>query len=298
MARFLPRILLLALFAAVVPTATAARAAISPTRADVPYGDDAAQRMDLYLPADAATRPAAGRPAVVFVHGGGWHRGSRAVGGAVAGPFVDRGLAFVSVDYRLAPAATWQQQAQDVAAAVGWVRDHAGELGIDAGRISLMGHSSGAHVAACVAAQPTWLAAVGLHPRDLDAAVLLDGAAYDVAAQVRQSRGRFRELYTGVFGQDAAKWREASPALTAAAGDVARRWALLYAGNRAASRERGKQMADAAEKAGAAKVVLIHAPDDDHAAALHTLGDPADPEGRQILDLLTAPPPHTTRPAE
>ena len=111
------------------------------------YGSDALQKLDFWPAASA--RPA---PLVLFVHGGGWKRGDKksATGMQKVEHLTNEGFAFASINYRLVPAATVEQQAADVSAAVAWHRSHAARLGIDASRIVLMGHSAGAHLVALV----------------------------------------------------------------------------------------------------------------------------------------------------
>jgi len=86
-------------------------------------------------------------PAVVVVHGGGWRTGdpSQAAGNALH--FARRGIATVSISYRLAPAHHFPVPLDDVRRGLRHVRAHAGELGIDPERIALMGYSAGAHLA-------------------------------------------------------------------------------------------------------------------------------------------------------
>ncbi len=123
------------------------------------------------------------------------------------------GFAFVSINYRLVPAATVEQQAADVSAAVAWLRGHAAQLGIDASRIVLMGHSAGAHLVALVGTDPQYLAAAGLSLSDLRGVIALDGACYDIPRQLATA-GRFmRGTYTEAFGSDPARQRALSPAL-------------------------------------------------------------------------------------
>jgi acetyl esterase/lipase len=108
--------------------------------------------LDLYLPA-AGPDPA---PLVVFMHGGGWLRGDRAmVGPGFAawrpGPLARLaadGFAVASVDYRLSGEARFPAQLEDVSAAVEWLTGQAGRYGLDADRIVLWGESAGAHLAA------------------------------------------------------------------------------------------------------------------------------------------------------
>ncbi|MEJ6004019.1 alpha/beta hydrolase [Paucibacter sp. AS339] len=121
---------------------------------DLAYGEHARQVLDVYQPAAALT-PDARLPIMVFVHGGAFLRGQKdsnaQVYGNVPRLFARHGYLGVNVEYRLAPEAPYPAGAQDVAAAVRWVRAHAERLGGDAQRIVLIGHSSGgAHVASYV----------------------------------------------------------------------------------------------------------------------------------------------------
>jgi acetyl esterase/lipase len=86
-------------------------------------------------------------PAVVLVHGGAWVQGdpSQAAGNALH--FARRGIATVSISYRLAPGHHFPAPLDDVRHGLRHVRAHAVELGIDPARIALMGLSAGAHLA-------------------------------------------------------------------------------------------------------------------------------------------------------
>ena len=108
------------------------------------FGPDPRQSLDLYLP--AAPGP---RPLVVYVHGGGWVAGDKANADDVANiaPLVAHGFAVASVNYRLATEARFPAQIDDVRAALGWLRSHAADLGLDADRVAAFGVSAGAHLA-------------------------------------------------------------------------------------------------------------------------------------------------------
>jgi acetyl esterase/lipase len=113
-------------------------------REDVLYAhvDGAPLRFDHYRPRKV-TGPA---PAVVMVHGGAWMTGdpSQAAGNALH--FARRGVATVSLSYRLAPHHRFPAPLHDVRLGLRWVRAHAAELGIDPARIALLGLSAGAHL--------------------------------------------------------------------------------------------------------------------------------------------------------
>jgi acetyl esterase/lipase len=86
-------------------------------------------------------------PCVVFVHGGGWAGGdpSQAAGNGMH--FARRGIATVSISYRLAPSFRFPACLDDVRRGLRWVRAHAGEFDVDPDRLVLMGLSAGAHLA-------------------------------------------------------------------------------------------------------------------------------------------------------
>src|SRR4051812_44585398 len=151
---------------------------------DIPYSQAGGDRtrLDVHAPGDGKARPV-----VVWVHGGAWQFGDKAHVQAKPGAFHERGYVLVSVNYRFHPAVTYKEQAGDIAQAVRWVHDHAGEFGGDPGRLFLMGHSSGAHLAALVGTDDRYLKEAGLKLGDLAGVVLLDGAAYDIPGQVRQA---------------------------------------------------------------------------------------------------------------
>lgn len=90
--------------------------------------------------------------AVVYAHGGGMIAGNLDVYDAVIAQYVKAtGVPFLSVDYRLAPEAQGPRPAQDLFAAVAWLRERAPELGVTPDRVAIMGDSGGGGVAASAA---------------------------------------------------------------------------------------------------------------------------------------------------
>ncbi|MEV5977922.1 alpha/beta hydrolase [Streptomyces sp. NPDC052114] len=105
-------------------------------------------RLDLWAPSG---RSAARRPAVVWVHGGGWNKGHRSQTPEWNRWFNARGWSVFDIDYRLAPRATQLDQIGDVKCAVGWVRRHARAYGVDPDRLLLAGSSAGGNLALAAA---------------------------------------------------------------------------------------------------------------------------------------------------
>lgn len=102
----------------------------------------------VYRPA-AGQRPAA---AVLYLHGGGFMIGSaRAAHPVCAGLARDLGVVVVNVEYRLAPGTPFPGALEDCYAALRWMAQRATTLGIDPGRIAVMGESAGGCLAAALA---------------------------------------------------------------------------------------------------------------------------------------------------
>jgi triacylglycerol lipase len=143
---------------------------------------------------------------LIFVHGGGFVRGDKQVPGT---PFHDHigawaarhGMVGVTVTYRLAPQATWPAGAQDVGAAVRWVRAHIAEYGGDPARLFLMGHSAGATHVTTYVAQPAFQHDDGPGL----AGIIASSGIYDVAAY---SRNPNQDAY---FGEDESLYADRSP---------------------------------------------------------------------------------------
>ncbi|NGY05586.1 alpha/beta hydrolase [Solimonas terrae] len=94
--------------------------------------------------------PAAGRPGMLDMHGGGYMYGSPELSMSYLGKWVGKyGFTAVSVDYRLAPGTHYPGSLHDNYAALKWFHDHAAEMGVDPARIAIMGVSAGGgHAAA------------------------------------------------------------------------------------------------------------------------------------------------------
>ncbi len=121
---------------------------IDPTHADVVYGraSDRDLKLDVYM----AESPTA-TPVVVFIHGGGWRRGSKTRWPEfIVRDLLPAGISVVSVEYRLSDVAIHPAQVNDCTRAVQFVRHKAGEWRFDPKRLGVVGVSAGAHLALMV----------------------------------------------------------------------------------------------------------------------------------------------------
>lgn len=245
----------------------------APGSETISYGGNALQTLDIWRAKDA-TGPV---PLVVFVHGGGWKRGSKdnATGQYKPVHYPGEGYAFASINYRLVPDATVEQQAADVASAVKALVDRAGALGIDRRRIVIMGHSAGAHLVALVGTDERYLKGAGLSFADIAGVIPIDGAAYDVPAQTKDGPPIMQATYKQAFGTDPARQKALSPTLQAAAPN-APQFLLLYV-QRPDGVRQAKALGTALE-AGGSRVTHGSFPGEGlqgHAEINRRLGDPS-----------------------
>lgn len=191
-----------AVFAACSPLSLALLDAVTPrsgyTRtADVAYAETPRQKLDVYTPnAPATTAP---RPVVVFFYGGGWEIGRRERYRFVAKALTGEGFVTVVPDYRVYPDALFPDFIFDAAKAVRWTRDHIERFGGDPGRIFVMGHSAGAHIAAMLILDPRYLKSTAMAPGQLRGMIGLAGP-YDFLP-LKSERLRF------IFGPESEHWR-------------------------------------------------------------------------------------------
>jgi acetyl esterase/lipase len=87
---------------------------------------------------------------LIGIHGGNWSHGYKEWLGFGAGPIVEAGAIFVSIEYRLSGVAKWPAQLDDCLAALAWIYKNIAQYGGDPNRIFISGHSAGGHLAAMV----------------------------------------------------------------------------------------------------------------------------------------------------
>ncbi len=133
--------------------------------------------LQVYKPAD--WKVSDNRAAMIFIHGGGWTKGSTRAVQPWAEALCPRGMVVLGVEYRLSEEGANLDPGpciEDAKSAVRHVRGHAAEFGIDPSRIAAAGNSAGGHLVAACALLPGFEteaehAAVSCRP---DALVLLE----------------------------------------------------------------------------------------------------------------------------
>ncbi|MEM9482038.1 MAG: alpha/beta hydrolase fold domain-containing protein [Verrucomicrobiota bacterium] len=103
--------------------------------------------LDLFLP--EARKSDEPLPLLVFIHGGGWRKGSKEGAGRRIAGFVSSGkYVGVAINYRLSDEAQWPAQIHDCKAAIRWLRGNAEKYGIQKDKIAVWGTSAGGHLVA------------------------------------------------------------------------------------------------------------------------------------------------------
>jgi acetyl esterase/lipase len=236
---------------------------------DLRYGSDARHGLDLYLPSRADF------PVVLFVHGGQWTYGDKALY-AHLGCFLARhGIGAVVANYRLSPGAQHPAHVQDVAAALAWTRKHLPAHGGDTDRHFLMGHSAGGHLVSLLATDESHLGPWGLSPDHIAGVVAISGV-YHVHINV--------SLYgLGHVFRGADRWA-ASPLCHVKPGCPP--FLILYAQREAWTLAGQARKFHARLQACRGRSRILPVPDEDHVSIVHSIAAPGAAHGRHIVRFL------------
>jgi arylformamidase len=217
------------------------------------YGASEVEALDLY--------GAARDKFLVFVHGGAWKRMSRRVNAFAAESFVQAGAAYAAVGFGLLPSITLPEMAAQVCRALQLIQDRFAPR-----RLALVGHSSGAHLAAC---------ALTRLPH-ISAALLISGV-YDLLPVRLSARNDYVRLDPGL--ED-----EYSPIRHA--GRIRCPVTVAWAEKEGAEFARQSRDFASVLQNNGLLAGTIEGKRLNHFDILETLGDPASPLGRAALNML------------
>jgi acetyl esterase/lipase len=233
-------------------------------------------KLDLYAPTGAKDLPC-----VVWFHGGGLtggnNKGAKAGGHALAA----EGIILAAVNYRLSPQVKYPAYVEDAAAAVAWMKQHAGEYGADPKRIYVAGHSAGGYLAAMVGADARWLKPYGVTLSDLAGVIPLSGQMA-THYTIREERGLEK---TAIIIDDAAPLNHA--------GKDTPPWLVLYAEKDMTLRgDENRYFAAALLAAGHKQVEIREMKGYDHGGIGGRIGETDDAVRKAMVEFIrkTAPP--------
>ena len=254
---------------------------------DVPYATIAGEGLNLLSLDIHAPKGASAAPVVMYVHGGYWKAGDKSQKGHLPEFFCRRGLVFVSLNYRLAPAVKHPVLIQDVARAVAWVHDHIAEHGGDAAQLYLTGHSAGAQLAALLGTDANRLGEAGKSLSILRGVIPLDSAAMDIRSVAANDR-RADSPYRAAFGAEPAAWADASPLVHAQSAKSLPPFQIVVAyGPAIANKKAGVDAFAAALRNNGTRAEVVDASSfREHQSLMTEFGAPGDPVSAAVLEFI------------
>ncbi|MCB1755780.1 MAG: alpha/beta hydrolase [Gammaproteobacteria bacterium] len=109
---------------------------------DIPYGDHARNRLDIFRPQGEA------RGLFLFIHGGYWQAMDKSSFSWLAGPVNRRDETLITINYGLCPAVSMATLVEHVRLALLWVYRNRQTLAGPSAKLTLCGHSAGGHLVA------------------------------------------------------------------------------------------------------------------------------------------------------
>ena len=197
-------------------------------------------------------------PVVFWIHGGGWQAGDKSDVGIKPKVLMERGMVFVSTNYRLLPEVEMETLIGDVAASLGWVHRNIAKYGGDPNRIVVGGHSAGAQLAAILCTDERYLSREGVKLESIVGCIPVDGDTYDIPKIIMTAELR-QTLYGGEmftfghrqkFGNDPKKHVDFSAVTHVAAGKGIPPFLLLYFSGNPDTRAQARRLEQVLKDAG------------------------------------------------
>ncbi|MFM1874832.1 MAG: hypothetical protein RL266_569, partial [Bacteroidota bacterium] len=177
--------------------------------------------LDVFVPNSGETP----KPVMVYIHGGSWSVGDKSAVGSKAEWFTDSNYVFVSINYRLSPEPAdtldanrikFPDHSDDVGKAMAWVIENIGNYQGDTSRISVIGHSAGAHLALLVSTDPSYLNNEGYGLSKIKCSCALDAGAHHINYYMENYIIPYNQTvqwltYVNAFTSDPTIWSQASP---------------------------------------------------------------------------------------
>jgi arylformamidase len=228
---------------------------------DLAYGTSPGQKLDLFRPgADA------GSPLLAFIHGGYWQSLDKSDFSYLAPPYLEKGIAFASLNYDLAPRVGVAEILHQIRRALAWLYRNAAAYDIDPGRLTLAGHSAGGQLTA-MALATDWRDETAFGP-DLPADLVKGGCSVSGVYDMEPIRLSYHQEILDLDAETAAR-------LTPLNHLPARRVPLVLALGSEETEEFHRQQAAylAAWQAAGLPATVVGLPGRNHFTAVDALGD-------------------------
>lgn len=262
-------------------------------KSDIPYVKDGHERhvLDIYTPEKKSDKSL---PVMFWIHGGGWAAGDKSDVALKPKVLTERGMVFVSTNYRLYPHVTMDELIRDVAKALGWVHKNIAKYGGDPKRIFVGGHSAGAQLAAILCIDERYLKEQDVSFDVLKGCVPVDGDTYDIPKIIMTAEFR-RAIYgkkpyttsghRAKFGNDPLKHIDFSAVTHVAKDKGIPPFLVFYFPGNPNTRVQAERLGDELKKADI-PVTLYGKRDSNHSALNNDLGVPDDPATKELYQFL------------
>jgi acetyl esterase/lipase len=162
--------------------------------------DPVKHKLDIYTPKGQKDFPV-----LMFVHGGAWKSGNKAMYAMLGTTFAKQGIGVAIINYRLTGGTNpvkHPDHVKDVASAFAWIHANIGRFGGRSDRIFISGHSAGGHLVSLLATDESYLKEHQLSLKDIRGVISLSGV-YEITPNIR--------VFDDQFGTDAGVCKAASP---------------------------------------------------------------------------------------
>ncbi|MEO0357921.1 MAG: alpha/beta hydrolase [Pseudomonadota bacterium] len=238
---------------------------------DLRYGAGPKQKLDVFTCGDP------GAPTLFYIHGGYWQRGDKSVYSFLAVPFVAAGANVVVVGYDLCPTVSITQISAELREAVAFAWRNASQLGLNADRFTVMGHSAGGHLTQMMMATD-WPS----HSDDLPADLIKAGIPVSPLSYLEPVR---LSVLNDGLRMDAAEADAQSP-ITHHPPVTSAPQLVVVGGRETDEFKRQSQMYVDAFATAERTVDMYVVPDVDHFDELNVLADPSSPFFQKTCALL------------
>ena len=260
--------------------------------ADVPYLKNGHPRhvLDIYTPEKQARNSL---PVVFWIHGGGWQTGDKGDVSLKPKVLAERGMIFVSTNYRLLPEVTMDELVGDVASSLGWVHRNIARYGGDPRQIIVGGHSAGAQLAALICIDDKYLKKEGVPFEVLKGCIPIDGDTYDIPKIIQTAEHR-QAVYGGKmftfghrqkFGNDPEKHVVFSAVTHVTRGKNIPPFLILYFAGNPDTRAQAQRL-ESVLKAADVPTRAYGKRDTNHSRLNNDLGKPEDPATKEFYRFL------------
>lgn len=163
--------------------------------------------LDVYYPKNTDVP----KDVLVFIHGGSWNRGKKDSYWWLGRNMANKNVVSVIINYSLSPEYQYERMAFDCAAALKWVKDSVASYGGRPGRIFVMGHSAGGHLAALINNDPRFFKREGI-PNPIHAVILNDAFGLDMFEYLNVAEENDQtDSFLNTFSKNKEIWKTGSP---------------------------------------------------------------------------------------